>query len=325
MPITDRFAALSNDPVAEEAAQDYLLAGGSALGGVLSGFFAAAGGHAGVLLSPMSLLVGGVGAGVRAFDGRVRQPGVGAKRPRGFTAKESIPDAARVAVPTAVAAALVALAYDGTQKLGSVLKAGIQRAQRGGAPERAALLRRIRSVGAGAMSELSFVRAVLRVAGPSEGGLLTAGDFGSIGDVDHPASERVVGGATVLEVPWAQDDRGLPGGSDIGLGCCVLAADVRGLFAGMAYRRVTHGFVIEDVELEAPLSAVPVQRGVARSAPGTQLPAPAPLAMRRDGEGNVVEMVACPLSSRLDEQAWRAPALRLMRDPIRQIVEATRA
>src|SRR5688572_32963231 len=106
-----RSAAIANDSVAEEAAQDFLLSGGSAVGAVLSGFFAASGAYAGVLLAPLSLLVAGVGSGARAFDGRLRQPGRGTKRPRGFKQNEAIPDAARVAVSASVAAAMVAHAY----------------------------------------------------------------------------------------------------------------------------------------------------------------------------------------------------------------------
>ena len=43
------------------------LRGDSVVGAVLSGFFAACGAYAGILLGPLSLLVAGVGSGVRAF------------------------------------------------------------------------------------------------------------------------------------------------------------------------------------------------------------------------------------------------------------------
>src|SRR4051812_9922053 len=125
-----RALAISNDPLAEEAAQAQLAQGGSAVGAVLAGFFAAAGGYSGVLLSPLSILVAGIGTGGRAFDGRLRQPGLGTKRPRGFLPDEAIPIAARVAVPAGVAAAAVANAYDGAKSLGSMVKHGILRAER---------------------------------------------------------------------------------------------------------------------------------------------------------------------------------------------------
>ena len=69
-----RALAISNDPIAEEAALAQLSQGGSAVGAVLAGFFAAAGGYSGVLLSPLTVLVAGIGTGGRAFDGRLRQP-----------------------------------------------------------------------------------------------------------------------------------------------------------------------------------------------------------------------------------------------------------
>jgi len=320
-----RSVALANDPIAEEAATDYLLSGGSALGSVLCGFFAAAGGYAGVLLGPISVLVGGAGIGERAFDGRLRQPGLGTKRPRGFQAREPIPDAARVAVPAAVAAAMVALAYDGTQKLASVVRPGVQRAQRGNAPERASLLRRVRSIGASALHEPSFVRALLRVAGPSEGGLLTPADFGALSDLDQPAAERPFDGSTIIEVPWAEQVARLPKGSDLGIGCCVAAVDVRGVFAGLSYRRLTDGFPIEDMELEAPLGAIPVKRGVRRVSPGAPLPAPAPIALRRDAGGNVVQVLAAPTAERLDDSVVAKPAFSLQRDPHTRHVEVARS
>jgi hypothetical protein len=290
--------ALANDPVAEQAAQDYLVGGGSAVGAVLSAFFAAAGAHAGVLLSPLSMLVHGVGAGARAFDGRPRQPGLGSKRPRGFKPSEGIPEAARVAVPTGVAALLVAHAYEGSQKLTTILKAGIQRAERGGAEGRAELLRRIRAVGAGALGEPSFVRAMLRVAGPSQGGLLTPSDFGSIPDLDHAAAERRVDSRVLLEPPWAGEVDKLELGS-LGIGCAAIAVDVRGVFAALCYRRVSDGLVLEELELEAPLAAVPVQRGVTRVKPGARLPVPAPIAVLREPSGAPVEVMAAPAARRL--------------------------
>jgi hypothetical protein len=216
-----RSAVISNDPIAEEAAQDFMLSGGSAVGAVLTGYFAAAGAYAGVLLAPVSILIGGVGAGARAFDGRLRQPGRGTKRPRGFKAGEAIPDAARVSVPMGVAAALVAHAYDGSQKLGSIMKAGISRAERVGAEGRAQLLRRVRAVGAAALSEPGFVRPMLHIAGPSQGGLITPSDFGPATDIDQPVAERDVEGQGFFEAVWASEP--VPDLDGLGIGCSLCA------------------------------------------------------------------------------------------------------
>lgn len=318
-----RTAVVGNDPVAEEAARDYMVTGGSAVGAILAGFFAAAGSYAGVLLGPVSILVGGVGAGVRAFDGRCRQPGLGTKRPRGFRPEDPIPDAARIAVPTAVAAALVAHAYDGSQKLGSILKAGIAGASRSGAPERADLLKRIRQVGATAMTEPGFVRPLLRLVGPGQGGLLTPTDLAMVPELDQPAVERTDRPGW-FEAPWAKEGECPPEGSDLGIGCAICAVDVRGVFAVLVYRRLVDGFVIEDLELEAPFHAVPVERGVERMSPGAWLPAPAPCAVRH-AAGTLVELATDPGALYLDAPAIESAPFRLRRDPETHRVDVIRS
>jgi hypothetical protein len=319
-----RSAAIANDPVADEAAQEFLVSGGSAVGAVLSGYFAAAGAHSGVLLAPVSLLIAGVGTGARAFDGRLRQPGRGAKRPRGFRAGETIPAAARVAVPAGVGALLVAHAYDSSQRLTSIMKSGISRAERSGAEGRADLLRRIRAIGAGAVAEAAFVRPMLHVAGPSQGGLVTPSDFGAIGDIDQAAGERRLGGMTLSEPSWAGEWEEADA-QELGIGCAVCAVDVRGVFAVLSYRRVVDGLVIDELDLEAPLVAVPVRRGVTRVAPGAPLAAPAPIAIVRDTTGAPSEVIAAPTAPRLDESALSGRMLRLRRSQATQEVQIVRA
>lgn len=308
-----RASAIANDPVAEEAAQDYLISGGSATGAVLCGFFASSGAYSGVLLGPVSILVAGIGAGARAFDGRLRQPGLGTKRPRGFKADEPIPDAARIAVPTSFVAGLVAIAYEGSQKLSSIMKSGISRAQRAGAESRGGVLKLIRSVGAGAISDTSLVRPMLRVAGLSQGGLLTPADFGAVPDVDRDAASRKIGTSNWLECPWAEEASAVDP-AELGIGCAVLAVDVRGVFAALSYRRLNDGFMLDDLELEAPLAATPVQRGVTRVAPGARIPAPAPIAVRREADGTLAEVIAAPSAVAIGKNEVGAPPLSLKRD-----------
>ena len=206
-----------------------------------------------------------------------------------------MPDEARVAVPASIPAALVAHAYDGGHSLASIVKPGISRAQRAGAAARASLLRLVRTGGAGAFTDVSFVRPLLRVAGPSQGGLLTTTDFSQVPDVDHEATLR----DGLYEPPWAEEGAATDT-TELGVGCAVCAVDVRGNFAALSYRRLVDGFLLEDLELEAPLAAVPVKRGVARVAPGAPLSAPAPIAIRTDGAGAIVEVLAAPNAARLD-------------------------
>jgi hypothetical protein len=317
-----RALAISNDPIAEEGAVAQLAQGGSAVGAVLAGFFAAAGGYSGVLLSPLTILVAGIGTGGRAFDGRLRQPGLGTKRPRGFLPDETIPLAARVAVPGAVAAAAVANAYDGAKSLGSLVKHGILRAERAGADARAEVLGRVRSAGQVAFSEQSFMRPFLRLAGPSEGGLITPSDFSNVTDIDHAATTRHASGSDFLEPPWAETSFAEPLPSELGIGAVVCAVDVRGVFAAVAYFRASDGLELDDLALLAPFVAVPTQRGVPRQTPGSPLPAPAPIAVRCNAEGVPIEVCAEPGSRALNFDM--PPRLSISRDPVTREVTSQR-
>jgi len=317
-----RAHAISNDPIAEEAAIAQLGQGGSAVGAVLAGFFAAAGGYSGVLLSPLTILVAGIGTGGRAFDGRLRQPGLGTKRPRGFLPDETIPAAARIAVPGSVAAAAVANAYDGAKSLGSLVKHGILRAERAGADGRAEVLGRVRSLGQVAFSEQSFSRPFLRLVGPSEGGLVTPSDLTNVTDIDHAASTRHIAGSDFLEAPWSEAASSEPLPPELGIGAVVCAVDVRGVFAAVAYFRPSDGLEIDDLALLAPYVAVPTQRGVQRQAPGSPLPAPAPIAVRCNEAGVPIEVCAEPGASALNFGS--PPRLSLTRDPVSREVTIRR-
>lgn len=305
-----RARALASDPVAAEAAEDFLMAHGSAVGAVLSGFFAAAGAYAGTLWGPVSILVGGTGVGGRAFDGRLLQPGGGLKRPRGFVVGEEIPPAACAAATTAVAAALVAHAYDGGQKLASIVKPGVQRAKQSGADARAELLSRVRAAGAGAFSDHRFVRELLKVAGPVEGGALGLQDFDlSNVVIDMPAVETADSDRHILTVPWEAEAEAIS--PTLGHGHAIIAIDVRGVAAGVCFRRVSDGLAVPALDLELPLAAVPVRRGVPRTAPGTRLSAPAPMAITLE-DGAAVEIVAFPAALSLAKAG--GPKLTLARD-----------
>src|SRR5438270_11397807 len=91
-------AAVASSPEVEAAAEE-LLRKGNAVDAAVAGVFAACAMAPGVLLGPVQILIGGGGVGLRALDGRVRQPGIGAPRPRGFRDGEEVPDAARVGWP----------------------------------------------------------------------------------------------------------------------------------------------------------------------------------------------------------------------------------
>jgi hypothetical protein len=313
-----RAQALASDPHVEAVALEALSRTNSAVSAVAAAFFHAAGAYDEVLLAPASLLVVGVGMGARSFDGRLRQPGLGAKRPRGFVEEEAIPPAARVALPTSVAAISLGLAYQSGGELGPIVRPGVLAAERAGKERRAALLQRIGAVGALALTESSFMQPLLHVASPSEGGLLSPADFApSIDDLSAPARERREGGQRYFEAPFAPDVPEHPTGT--GHGVC--AIDGVGVFAALCYTRIEQGLPIPALELIAAQCAVPVRRGEPRVRPGTRLPEPSPAAIRCDETGSPLEVAIAPLARHFDPRA--RPLLTISRQAARW-VEASR-
>ncbi|HVU02724.1 MAG TPA: hypothetical protein VHE30_13275 [Polyangiaceae bacterium] len=319
-----RSQSVADDPIAAEAAEDVLLSGGSALGAVAAGFLAAAGAHSGVFLSPVTLLAAGGGIGARAFDGRCRQPGLGTKRPRGFKEGDAIPDAALVAVPAALTAVMVALAYDEQAKPSRLVRSAIRRARDSGAEGRAELMERVRAVGAGAITESTFVRALLHAASESAGGVLTSTDLRSIADVDVAATTIATDAGRFVIAPWAMETEGGGVSEALGIGQSVCAVDVRGLVAALAYRRVLGGVPVDALEVEAPPVAVPVLRGVSRVAPGKPLFSPAPIAIRVDDAGLPLEVLAASSAPSPTPAALAQAKLRITWDAERRRAEVPR-
>jgi len=94
---------------------------------------------------------------------------------------------------------------------------------------------------------------------------------------------------------------------------------VRGVFAAVSYFRPSDGLEIDDLALLAPYVAVPTQRGVPRQAPGSSLPAPAPIAVRCNADGVPVEVCAEPGARALSFGS--PPRLSITRDPVsREVV-----
>ncbi len=310
-----RAAAISNDPVADEVATELLRAGKSALGAALGGYFAAAGTDPGVLLAPLTILLAGLGVGARAFDGRNRQPGVGAKRPRGFESEANVPIAAYVAIPTGVAAAVIACAYDPQTTVSQVIRPGVAQAKKSGSPERARLLEAILAHGASAFADPGFKQSLLRRAGPPQGGLVSSRDLKPPEAIDVAAREDA--GAWVA--PWARERA--PVSDALGLGRAICALDARGLFVVLAFRSLpSDAWMLEEYGVRVPQTAIPVMRGVPRTPPGAPLPVPAPIAIRRDSAGLPKEVVASPTAETLGEVA----EFTVRRDPVTSRAEIIR-
>lgn len=307
-------AAVASCPEAEAAAEE-LLRKGNAIDAVVAGVFAACAVKSDVLLGPVQLLVGGAGAGLRAIDGRVRQPGIGAPRPRGFQPEDAIPVAARVGVPWLPATLSVASATSGSATFGQVLGPSLALAK--GSP-RGDVLSQIASRGPRALEDRPLASELLAVAGRPNEGLLTSEDLSSIRPevvtarrVELPiptartnseneasqapteftrvrengsiVSRRRSGSSptrSVVTLPWAEIDAGIPTKDvDPSTARTVLAVDRYGMFAAAVWAEGHEGLEIPELGLRAPFFAEPVRRGVTRERPGDVRPAAAPVAL----------------------------------------------
>lgn len=269
--------ASSNDV---EAAAEEILAKGNAVDAVVAGVFAACAASPGVLLGPVQILVGGAGAGLLAIDGRVRQPGSGAPRPRGFLPDEEIPDAARVGVPWLPASLSVAIATAGTATFAQVLAPAIAAAK--GSP-RKDILSRIAARGPRAIEERPLGQELLAVAGRPSGGLLTADDLSSPRPTVQKASVFSFDAHRIILLPWANHDGTGPtppaAPVEIGPTRAVVAVDRNATFAIACWDEATDGINVADLALRAPLFAEPVRRGQTRVRAGDARAAAAPLAL----------------------------------------------
>lgn len=285
-------AAVASSPEAEAAAEE-VLAKGNAVDAAVAGVFAACATAPGVLLGPVQILVGGGGAGLRAFDGRVRQPGIGAPRPRGFREDEEVPDVARIGAPWLPATLSAALATAGTATFKQVIAPALALAK--GSP-RADVLAKIAARGPRALEERPLSAELLAMAGRPSGGLVTAEDLASPRP-DVRAARRVpLGGRFVVELPWSRIEDGTPSAParavSIGSVRAVATVDRHGGFAVACWDEGIDGLLLEAVGLRAPFFAEPVLRGKTRVRPGDARPAAAPIAFLANEGGPEVAFAA---------------------------------
>ena len=310
-----RAAAIANDPEVEALAAASLVSSGSSLDAVIAGFFAAGALHSGVLMSPVMVLLAGVGEGAFAFDGRPLQPGRGTRRPRGFADPEKIPDAARVAVPTSLATVLFAHAYGRGRSLRALIEPAAALAKKKGAEKRAALLQRIAEVWAAALAEPIYRRPLLRVGSPSEGGLLTPSDLEPAELAAEPLQERTFGDDRWLVPPSVQAE---PSRSS-----AIVAVDAQGVFAGLAYQTLERGVRLDELELLAPLTATPVLRGVPRVLPGARIGSGFAFGLALDQRTRPIELLFQASRSQLDDPS-DGPRISIVRDPDTRLVSSRR-
>ncbi len=246
---------------------------GNAVDAVVAGVLAAAAESPGVLLGPVQMLVGGAGAGLLALDGRVRQPGLGAPRPRGVRAGEHVPPEARVGVPVLPATVATALASAGSTTLRRAAGPAIE-AARSLSPERARVVEMVAHRGAAILAEDAFVVELLAVAGRACGGALTREDLAAARPTMTSCDEKSLPDG-FLVAPW----RTAPA-PDASCAHVVAAADARGLAAVACYEAPLEGLAVPLLGLIAPPFATPVRRGETRVPPGEPRPAASPIALR---------------------------------------------
>jgi gamma-glutamyltranspeptidase/glutathione hydrolase len=267
-----RVAAASESSVAAAARE--VLAKGNAVDAVMAGVLMAAAESRSALLGPVQILAGGAGAGLVAIDGRVRQPGLGAPRPRGFLPEEAVPDAAYVGVPALPAAVAIALATLGTASLLRAAGPALAWA-RSHAPERAAVIEGIARRGAPALAEDAIAGELTAAAGRVARGLLTVEDLAAVRPAVERCEERTLGESGILRVPWQGASA-----PDATFAHVVAAVDGRGLAAVACYEVPLDGVPVPALGLIAPRTAAPVLRGKARVAPSEPRGAAAPIALR---------------------------------------------
>lgn len=257
-----RTALASDDRLIEPMLE--ALKKGNPADAIVAGLLVAAALDPSVLLGPAQILVGGTGSGDRAIDGRSRQPGLGTKRPRGFLSEDRIPLAARVAVPGLPAAALLLHAHHGRAAISAIVSI-VKPLARAASKPRGAVLERILASGAAALGK---EKALLDLAGPLEGGVLTKTDLESV----RPASAACATEDGISRAPW---ERGAERPVRL-----LAACDKRGILVVACYEVADDGLRIDALDLVAPLVAEPVRRGVTRRSPGDPLLAPCPLALK---------------------------------------------
>jgi len=278
-------AAATRPEIAQAASA--VLAQGNAVDAVVAGVLAACALEGTVIFGPVQILVGGAGIGLRAIDGRPRQPGAATTRPRGFKEGEVIPAAARIAVPALPAALAAALVTCGG---GSLLRAAAPALDLAKAvPARRALIERIARRGPSVLADDAVSEEILAAAGKIAGGLLTREDLAGVRPVVEPCRET--GGAA--RAPWASEDDSTEG-TAVEL---VAAADGRGVLAIACYEMRAAAVSIEALGVDAPAYADPVLRGTPRTAPGAPRPAACPIALAMTGATAGVFDIALGIAS----------------------------
>ncbi len=241
----------------------------NAVDAVVAGVLIAAARSSGVAMGSVQISVGGPGTGFHAVDGRVRQPGFGVARPRGFEDAREVPAAARVAVPTFAPALAGVLGTFGTWTCTQVATLAMPHAA--GSP-RTAWLKLFAHRGGSLLVGTAIGEYMQSAGGRLAGGVVTADDLARATTEVHALSPALIEGETWLHTaPWGE-----PGEENLAHAHVVAAVDGRGTFAVATFEDRQDGVYVEDLGMHLPGLAVPVMRGVPRVRPGEVLGSRAP-------------------------------------------------
>ena len=151
----------------------------TAVDALVAGVLAIAAQHPAVLLGSITILLGGTGEGLLAIDGRARQPGVGAPRPRGFQSPTEVPPEARIATPGLPAGLALSHAGRGTRTLDELARIALDSAAQSGPLDEdlASSIRTFGREGATLLRGGALREALLAASARSRGGLLTGADL----------------------------------------------------------------------------------------------------------------------------------------------------
>lgn len=270
-----KYVALARDARVASAAAS-VMPKGNAVDALVAGVLAASAVSESTFLGCLSAIVAGPGIGVRALDGRSRQPGLGVQRPRGFASSEEVPAAAWVAAPGLPAAAAALLAAFGTLSLTRACGPARELAP----PVRASVLDRFSRLGPAALAQGELSEELIAAAGRLAGGVLTVEDLAEALPDISACSYDGKGTRVVARPAWSFEDATAAPRCDV-----LVVADSRGLVAAAAFvsSEIDPAITIPALGLAAPRMAVPVLRGVRRVSPHTTLPARAPIAIAAHG------------------------------------------
>lgn len=255
------------------AAGQALVKKGNAVDAICASLLAACALDRSVMMSPVQILIGGAGAGLRAVDGRLRQPGLGVPRPRGFQPHEPVPAAAFVAVPVMPAVIAAAMSM-GDATLAQVVAPALDLVGPGD-PARKATLKLLLERGGAAFSDRRAESELVAAAGRHAGGVLTEQDLSEVRPTIEACVVESRGSRRFARAPWAE--AGNPTSKRPGVTRAVVASDARGLIAVALYETHHDGLSIDELGLLAPRHAFPVMRGQRRVNPGQILLSASPM------------------------------------------------